>query len=189
MDDPTSSPRPSLLRKLEPLLWVGLALFLLARFGPQLQAWTGIGPPPPGEVVPAVEVVTLDHRILGPGEMQGKVQVITFWATWCRACRWELPAVQRLHEEWEGTGEVVVLALSIDQGGEAQVQTHGQERGYTLPMAMVSPELRRAFGGISGVPTTFLVDREGRVRHTLVGVSGPGTLQRAVRRLVEEGEE
>lgn len=189
MTDPAPPPTPtrsrSLLQVLEPLFWVAIALFLLARFGPQLQAWTGIGPPPEGEV-PEFSVATLDGTVLRPEEARGKVQVITFWATWCNVCRFELPAVQRVHEEWADTGEVLVLGLSIDRDGAAVVQAHGREKGLTFPLAIADPALRQAFGGIRAVPTTVLVDRSGRIRHTMVGISGPGTLQRAVRRLVQE---
>jgi cytochrome c biogenesis protein CcmG, thiol:disulfide interchange protein DsbE len=190
-----------MVRHLEPVLWLALAIFVLARFGPQLQAWTGIGPAPVGQVPPELVISTLEGTTLGPAEREGRIQVVTFWATWCRVCRFELPAVQRVHETWAGTGEVMVVGISIDQGGEALVRAHADAHGYTFPQAMAGGpvagsgrgaaghgvvDLRRAFGGIHGVPTTFLVDRDGRIRYTLVGVSGPGTLQRAVRRLVEE---
>lgn len=187
------SPRSSLFRTLEILLWIGLALFLFNRFGPQIQAWTGIGPSPVGEIPASLAFTTLEGEAFGPEAREGRIQVVTFWATWCRVCRLELPAVQRLHEGWEGSDEVVVVGISIDRGGDALVRSHASEQGLTFPQAMATPQpgveggdLRRAFGGIQGVPTTFVVDREGRIRYTLVGVSGPGTLQRAVRRLVEE---
>jgi len=180
--------RRSLLSRIEPFLWLGLAVFVLVRFGPQLSAWTGIGPPSPEEStpVPALEVQALDGSTIGPETTRGRVQVITFWATWCSVCRLELPAVQRVHATWEGTDQVVVLGLSIDGGSGARVRDHGRQEGFTFPLVMADNELRRAFGGIPGIPTTFVVDRQGKVRHTLVGLSGPGTLQRAVRRLVEE---
>ena len=189
-DAPPPRPRRSVFRHLEPVLWLALAIFVLARFGPQLQAWTGIGPAPTGEVPPGLVIATMEGETLGPAERDGRIQVITFWATWCRVCRLELPSVQRVHESWAETGEVVVVGISIDQGGEAVVRAHVEAQGYTFPQAMAAqpaiPDLRRVFGGIQGVPTTFVVDREGQIRHILVGVSGPGTLQRAVRRLLEE---
>ena len=189
-DAPPPRPRRSVFRHLEPVLWLALAIFVLARFGPQIQAWTGIGPAPTGEVPPGLVIATLEGETLGPAERDGRIQVITFWATWCRVCRLELPSVQRVHESWAGTGEVVVVGISIDQGGEAVVRAHVEAQGYTFPQSMAAqpamPDLRRVFGGIQGVPTTFVVDREGQIRHILVGVSGPGTLQRAVRRLLEE---
>lgn len=175
--------------KLEPLLWVALGLFVLARFGPQLVAWTGLPVPLGGDMVgetPAWEVTSLEGIPLSSVEGQGRVQVITFWATWCRVCSVELPFVERVHNRWSDSGDVRVVGLSIDQGGPARVRMHAEEQGWTFPMALADPELRRSFGGIPGVPTTFILDREGVVRYRMVGVTGPGTIQRAVARLVEE---
>lgn len=185
---PAEPRKRSLLSRIEPFLWLGLAVFVLVRFGPQLSAWTGIGPPSSEESqpVPSLEVQALDGSTIGPETTRGRVQVITFWATWCSVCRLELPAVQRVHEAWEGSDQVVVLGLSIDGGSGARVLDHGRQEGFTFPLVMAGNDLRRAFGGIPGIPTTFVVDRQGTIRHTLVGLSGPGTLQRAVRRLVEE---
>jgi peroxiredoxin len=60
-----------------------------------------------------------------------------------------------------------------------------EEKGYAFPIALADADLRRAFGGIPGVPTTFILDRDGVIRHRMVGVTGPGTIQRAVERLIE----
>jgi len=174
-------------RKLEPLVWIGVALFFWARFGPQVQAWTGWGPPPGG--TPVLNVSTLDGGWIGPETTENRVQVLTFWATWCRVCHVELPAVERVYREWMQSGEVVVVGLSIDAGAPEGVRAHAQAQGYTFPQALADPTIRRDFGGISGVPTTLVLDRKGVVRARMVGLSGPGTLQRVVRRLVEEAPE
>ncbi|TVP60152.1 MAG: TlpA family protein disulfide reductase, partial [Gemmatimonadales bacterium] len=103
----------------------------------------------------------------------------------CRVCHLELPFVQRLHEEWGDTDEVQIVGLSIDRIGTDAVWTHAQEQGFTFPQALATSDLRRALGAARAVPTTVIVDSDGRVHHVLVGVSGPGTLSRAVRRLVD----
>lgn len=172
-------------RSLEPFLWLALVIFLLIRFGPQLSAWTGIGTP--GGEAPPLHLVTLDGTRLGPEDTEGRVHVVTFWATWCRVCRVELPALQRLHEEWDASGEVVIVGLSIDSGSAELVRMHVSEAGYTFPVSIVDRGTRALFGGIPGVPTTIVIDRDGQIRHTMVGISGPGTLRRAVRRLLDEG--
>ena len=174
------------LRSLEPFLWLALVIFLLIRFGPQLSAWTGIGSP--GGEAPALELVMLDGTRVGPEDTEGRVHVVTFWATWCRVCRVELPALQRLHEEWDESGEVVVVGLSIDTGGADVVRAHVSEAGYAFPVSIVDRRTQALFGGVPGVPTTIVIDREGQIRHTMVGLSGPGTLRRAVRRLLDEGD-
>lgn len=180
---PQAPGRNTLVRILEPLAWLGLALFVIARFGPQIEAWTGLGPPPERTLPAALAVTTLDGEQLGPDELAGKVRVFTFWATWCRVCGFELPGVDRLHREW---GEdVAVVTLSIDRMGAGGVREHVRGQGYSFPVALAGAELRRALGATRAVPTTVIADREGRIHHVLVGVSGPGTLERAVRRLVE----
>lgn len=180
--------RNTLVRILEPLLWLGLALFVLARFGPQIEAWTGIGPGPAAEssIPDALSLTTLDGGELGPDDFDGRVRVLTFWATWCRVCEFELPFVQRLHEEWEESDQVRILGLSIDRTGRDDLSAHVREKEWTFPQAFATSELRRAVGATRAVPTTVIAGPDGRIHHVLVGVTGPGTLSRAVRRLVEQ---
>ncbi|TVP79490.1 MAG: TlpA family protein disulfide reductase [Gemmatimonadales bacterium] len=195
---PPSDPSPSRgssrdrlvagLRKIEPLLWLGLVAFVLWRFGPQLAAWTG-APVPTGEdrVVSAqLELPLLgSDEVLRPGADDGTVHVLWFWASWCRVCAFEAPGVERLHETWaQRPGEVRVTALSIDAGGPGVARAHAAEEGWSLPLGMADARTRGAMGGISAVPTTVVVDGEGRIRHVMVGVTGPGTVRRAVERLV-----
>lgn len=176
------------LRRIEPLFWVGLVAFVLWRFGPQLAAWTGV-PVPTGSdrVVPAqVEVPLLAGGELAPGAADGTVHVLWFWASWCRVCAFEAPMVERLHADWaHGDREVRVTALSIDRGGPEVAEAHARAEGWTLPLGMAGPQIRGAVGGVSAVPTTVVVDGEGRIRHVMVGVTGPGTVRRAVERLVD----
>jgi cytochrome c biogenesis protein CcmG, thiol:disulfide interchange protein DsbE len=183
------------ISRLEPVLWVVLLGFVLVRLGPQIGAWTGISffPDDTTPRVPEWEAVVLAHpdgvsQVVGSDPFRGDVQVLTFWATWCRICALELPGIERLHARWGD--EVRFLALAIDDlpgaaGAGPMVRAHADEKGYTFPIALADRSLRMAFGGIPGVPTTFVLDRDGVIRHTLIGVTAPGTLDRAVRRLVE----
>ncbi len=178
------------VRIVEPLLWLGLAFFVLARFGPQIEAWTGIvvGSEVERALPSEVAVTTLDGRSLESDELDDGVRVFVFWATWCRVCDFELPALERLHREWADDDRVQVIGLSIDQGEPDGILAHVDERALTFPQGFATTELRRALGAGRAVPTTVITDADGRIRHTLVGVSGPGTLRRAVRRLVDSGD-
>jgi thiol-disulfide isomerase/thioredoxin len=171
----------------ERILWIVVLVFLAERLGPRVTAWTGIGPsfaPVESVAGASVPASTLDGAplTLTPGE--GQVQVVTFWATWCRVCRWELPYLQSLYDDMAAQG-VEIMALSIDANGPPVVQSYRQEHDLTLPMGMAVAGSREVFGGIPGVPTTFIMDSEGRIRHRIVGASGPGTLRRAVERLLD----
>ncbi len=178
------------LRWGERILWIVLLIFLAEQLGPRVAAWTGIGPSfAPVETLSGglPPAFSLEGEPLDDPQLADRIRVVTFWATWCRVCGWELPTLDRLHRELADDG-VVVMALSIDGGGPDVVRTYREERGLELPMAMAGAGSREVLGGIPGIPTTFIIDPEGRIRHRVVGASGPGTLRRAVDRLVEEFE-
>jgi peroxiredoxin len=96
-----------------------------------------------------------------------------------------MPALQQLAEQYADRG-LVVLGLSVDRGAASAVDAFLTARGITYPVAIVGDEVIAAFGGVQGYPTSFLVDRAGVVRHTVIGPVGPLTLRPAIARLLSE---
>jgi peroxiredoxin len=80
----------------------------------------------------------------------------------------------------------VVLGASTDVGTPDVVRSFLAERSITYPIAQASPSLQRAFGGVRGLPTTFLIDRDGHIRHRVTGIFAEPTLRAAVDRLLSE---
>lgn len=177
------SPWRVALRWGERLLWVGVLVFAAIRLGPQIGAWTGIGPSLGS--VPDFELTLLDGRTLGPADLEGRVAVVNFWATWCPPCRIEIPALQALREDFS-EDELAIVGISTDVAGAAEVRAFMAERGVTYDLAMADGGIRRAFGGVSALPTTFILDREGVVRHRVLGFFAPPAMKSAVRRLLSE---
>lgn len=166
----------------ERLVLAGLLVFVAYRFAPQLAALTGVGPDL-GRT-PDFQIVTLDGDTIRSLDLRGKVVVLNFWATWCLPCRLEMPSLQHLHEDRAADG-VLVLGLSTDVGSEEPIRAFLEEREITYPVARASDAQRRAFGGISGIPTTFVIDKDGVVRHRVVGYFAPPALRAAVSRLLD----
>jgi len=166
----------------ERLLLAGLFAFAAYRFAPQLGALTGVGPDL-GRT-PDFQVVTLDGDTIRSLDLRGEVVVLNFWATWCIPCRLEMPSLQSLHEDRAADG-VRVLGLSTDVGSERPIRDFLEERDITYAVGRASNAQRRAFGGISGIPTTFVIDRDGVVQHRVVGYFAPPALRAAVSRLLE----
>lgn len=167
----------------ERIVTVGIILWALGRIAPQLSAFTGIGPAVGS--APAFALETLDGDVVGSADLEGKVAVVNFWATWCAPCRLEMPALQGIHER-HGDEGVVVLGISTDRGGTGEVRRVMEERGVTYPVGMATSQIRRAFGGITALPTTFIVDRAGVIRHRIFGLFAPPAMNAAVERLLEE---
>lgn len=134
---------------------------------------------------PAFAVTARDGRVLTADSLRGRVVFVNVWATWCPPCRAEMPALQQLAEAYADDG-LVMLGLSVDRGPARTVDAFLAERRIRYPVAIVDDAVIAAFGGVRGYPTSFLIDRQGVVRHTVMGPVGPITLRPAIRRLLAE---
>ncbi len=165
------------------VITVAVLFWAAPRLLPHLGAVVGIGSG--GAVQPAYDVTTLDGRRLTADSLRGRVVLVNFWATWCGPCRVEMPLLQRMHLRHRDAG-FVLLGLSVDRGSADGVRAWLAERGVDYTVAVVGAAEERAFGGVRGYPTSFLVDRSGVVRHSVIGPLAPATLELAVRRLLAE---
>lgn len=132
---------------------------------------------------PSYAVTTREGRVLTADSLRGRVVLVNVWATWCAPCRAEMPALQQLASAY-AADSVVVLGLSVDRGPAADVDAFLAQRHVTYPVAIVGDETVRAFGGARGYPTSYVLDRDGVVRHTVIGPLAPLTLRPAIARLV-----
>jgi cytochrome c biogenesis protein CcmG/thiol:disulfide interchange protein DsbE len=180
---PQSARRP-LFRAIETLLWVLVAGLFLWRVAPQVQAAVGWGSA--GTVAPAVTFDMLDGSALPLRELKGQVVLVNFWATWCPPCRAEMPGFQKVYDARRGAG-FTVLGVSTDEGSRQQVASFLRDHAIRYPVAVASSAVVAGFGGVSSLPTSFLIDRQGRVRYTVRGIFAEVTLRAAIDRLLAEG--
>jgi len=153
------------------------------RLWPHIEAVLGVRTR--GETRPDFRVITLAGDTLTDEGMRGQVVLVNFWATWCLPCRAEMPSLQAMYERHRAAG-LVLAGFSVDRGSAAAVQEYVQGRGVTYPVAIVGAAEEAAFGGVRGYPTSFLLDRQGVVRHAVIGPLAPASLELAVRRLLDE---
>jgi thiol-disulfide isomerase/thioredoxin len=130
-------------------------------------------PAPEAELaaLPAFTLTDLDGRPVTREELAGRVVLVEFWATWCPPCRGTLAWLGELKRRHRDRLEVLALAVESD---EADVRELAGSLKLPLRWAMGTPELARAFGDLSAVPTLFLFDRAGRAAATHFGA--PPTL-------------
>lgn len=134
--------------------------------GPFAANFTFSDPSPPA---PSEGFQTLDGAPAALDGFRGQVLLVNFWATWCAPCVREMPALERLHLQLAEEG-LAVLAVSQDRNGAAVVTPFLARIDLQhLPIYLDSKgALGRAFG-VQGLPTTYVVGRDGRVLATLVG--------------------
>lgn len=103
---------------------------------------------------------TTDGRTVSLASLQGKVIILNFWATWCQECLEEMPAFEQLHRKFAGQG-LTVIGINAREGTPA-IQKYRKELGLTFQLILDSRgEINSAYG-VVGLPTTFLIGRDGR---------------------------
>ena len=165
------------------VLTLAILVWAAPRLLPHLGAVVGVESGP--ATTPAYAFVSLEGEPLSDASLRGKVVLVNFWATWCTPCRVEMPALQRMHERHAAEGFVVV-GLAVDRASTQHVRDFVRDRGVTYPVAHVDGMAEAIFGGVRGYPTSFLLDRQGKIRHTVIGPVAPVSLEPAVRRLLAE---
>ena len=100
------------------------------------------------------------------GDLRGKVVLVNFWATWCVPCRTEMPAMERLYQQFRGHG-LEILAVHVGPGG-AEMGRFLAEVPLSFPV-LVDADLDLEGWPLKGLPTTFVVDRSGRRTHAALG--------------------
>ena len=150
------------------LLIAGIAIPAFRANAQPLLPATKTAPLPVIGPSPAWQLTTLDGKPIGKDTLKGKIVVLDFWATWCPPCVREIPGYVQLQKKYADKG-LVIVGLSVDQKGAAVVEPFAKKNAVNYPLALVSPEIVETFGGIEAIPTTFLIDREGKIRHRKVG--------------------
>jgi peroxiredoxin len=175
--------RKSVFRFIEAALWVAVVGLFVWRISPQVRAAFGWGSG--GTAAPAVTFSMLDGHTQPLKELKGQVVLVNFWATWCPPCRAEMPGFQKVYAAKHAAGFTVV-GVSMDQLSPDQVAAFLRDHGIEYPVAMATPSVVAGFGGITSYPTSFLIDRQGRVRYTVSGIFAEVTLRAAIDRLLAE---
>jgi thiol-disulfide isomerase/thioredoxin len=111
-------------------------------------------------------VTDLNGRTISSADLRGKVVLVNFWATWCPPCRAEIPDLIKLQDKYRD--KLVVLGISEDEVPPDEVKAFVAEQKMNYPVAMTTPALAKIFRGVSALPTTFVIGRDGKLeqRHT-----------------------
>jgi thiol-disulfide isomerase/thioredoxin len=146
---------------------IGIVLaFSLIFFGCMRGQQTG-----PGSEVnnpaPEFSLTDLNGKTVNLSQYKGKVIILDFWATWCPPCRSEIPHFIDLYNRYQDKG-LVVIGIALDDEGAKVVKPFVDEYKINYPVILGNADVQKAYGGIQGIPTTFIINKNG----TLVAEGG-----------------
>jgi cytochrome c biogenesis protein CcmG/thiol:disulfide interchange protein DsbE len=113
-------------------------------------------------------------------DYKGKVVLVNFWATWCPPCREEIPDFIKVRNSLNAKG-FEIIGIAMDEGGAKVVAPFAKEYGITYPLVLGNRDVTKRYGGIRGIPTSFLIDRDGKIAEKWVGMISEETLEKAVK--------
>jgi len=102
-------------------------------------------------------------------DYKGKVVMLDFWATWCGPCKIEIPWFMEFEQQYKDKG-FAVLGVSMDEGGWDEVKPYIEERKINYRILLGDDKVDHEYGGIDSLPTTFLIDRSGKIAAVHVGI-------------------
>jgi cytochrome c-type biogenesis protein len=171
-----------------------LASSTLASILPNAESWLKVNPPaqvtaPAPEnlasfpVAPSVELKTLEGKAFQLEGLRGRVVLLNFWATWCIPCRSEIPELNTMHRDLEARGLSVVGVSTYD--GADGVRDFWKDIKQDYPVLLGDSDVASKFA-VGPLPTTFILDREGRIRAKIIGERRRESFEAAVKPLLEE---
>lgn len=164
------------------VLWMIVALLPLGLMTP-LHAGTGTPSSLVNHRAPSFSRTDLDHRQINLADYRGKVVLFNFWATWCGPCLTEMPRFVAWQREYGGQG-LQVIGVSMDDDAQPVRAAYRKYR-LNYPVVMGDEKVGELYGGILGLPVTFLIDAKGTIRFEHQGTTDLNTIQNEMRKLLQ----
>jgi thiol-disulfide isomerase/thioredoxin len=167
-----------------------------------VMVWADHKFPPPGAAspgtpakptdAPTVTIKDLNDKDVTVQQYKGEVVLVNFWATWCEPCKVEIPWMIEFQQKYSPRG-FTILGVSMDEDGKKAIQpfldkerfdVNGQQEAMSYPILLGNDIVAEKFGGILGLPTSMLFDRNGKKVRTIVGLVNHDDISKAIEGLL-----
>lgn len=163
--------------------WKQTLLFFALIAAACLASCSSSPPAPSAQAVPQFSFSSLEGKTVAMKDLSNKVVIVDFWATWCSPCREEIPHLNKLYAELKGKG-LEIVGISMDTDGTDGVRDFAREFRIQYPIVMGDEKVAEDFGGIIGMPTTIIINRQGKVAKKYIGLPPAADMERIVKELV-----
>ena len=138
--------------------------------------------PPPSVAAPDLSMTDLEGNHINTGDYRGKLLLINFWAAWCVPCAEEIPQFMKLQEKYQT--KLQVIGISIDDK-ESELRSFYKSHKMNYPVIRGDQRIADGYGGVPGLPTTYIIDQEEHIRGRLVGATDFQKLEQQISSLLK----
>lgn len=127
----------------------------------------------------------LNGKDISLQDLSGKVVFLNIWATWCPPCREEIPGFVEAYSQYKDKG-MVIIGISVDNAGTGPVIKFAEKFKINYPVVMATNKLIKDYGPVHFIPTTVVIDKNGKIREKKVGYMDKGTIIKYFLKIAEE---
>ena len=161
-----------------------LAGIVLIRYGPE-SAFAAVQPGADRHAAPQFALPEAGGKQAKLSDYRGKAVLLNFWATWCGPCKLEIPWFMDFQKKYQNQG-LAVLGVSMDEDGWKVVTPYVQKIGMNYPVLLGNEAVAKLYGGVDGLPTTFLIDRNGKIAAMHTGIVSKSTYEEEILELLKK---
>jgi peroxiredoxin len=132
-----------------------------------------------GVTAPNFDLATLDGRRVKLSDYRGKAVLLNFWATWCSPCKVEMPWFVDLQKKYGNDG-LVILGVAMDDSEASKIAEFANEMGVNYPVLLGTDKVSEDYGNVEFLPTSFYIDREGKIVGKGEGLLGQADVEQNV---------
>jgi cytochrome c biogenesis protein CcmG/thiol:disulfide interchange protein DsbE len=130
-------------------------------------------------IAPDFTLKNVEGGMVSLSDYKGKVVILDFWDTWCPPCKKEIPGFIELQDKYGDKG-LVILGAAFGRYGEEKVAEFAKEWKMNYPVIIADQKVNRDYGGIQSIPTTFVIDTDGKARSRHVGYVEKAVFEREI---------
>ena len=145
------------------------------------------GGPARGSAAPGFELKSIpEGKSTALASFQGKAVLLNFWATWCGPCKIEMPWLVDLQKKYGSQGFQIV-GVAMDDTSDKEIADFAHKMGVNYPVLKGTEKVGDLYGGVEGLPTTYYLDRSGKVVDKTLGLASESVIEDGIKKALAQG--
>jgi thiol-disulfide isomerase/thioredoxin len=133
---------------------------------------------------PDFSLESLDGKTMRLSDFRGKAVLLNFWATWCAPCKIEMPWFIDLQKEYASQG-LQIVGVAMDDASKEDIAEFAKDMGVNYPILIGKESVGQEYGGVNGLPESFLIARDGHIVDRIIGLRGKAEIEDSIKKALD----